>query len=221
MKGIDKDSSLDSNAEKERLSSENNEKFSIPENISGKKIDEDSERLTAIYSRFNLNENQRGEVVELLKEQLENSVASLKDEVKQDSRDTKKDFLTFFGLFASFVTFLSIEVQLFKTNDNIFELLGVTSISFAFVMFFALILNEISKGGSELKDLKKPSYLLNILFLVAGVLCLFYGGCKDTSKLKYLENKSKSDSIQIQQLQKDQIKSKQEILKLDTLFKGR
>lgn len=169
-------------------------------------VDQDVNNQNALATSFQLNDKLKAEIKALLKEDLNSSVTNLIIDVKKEGQEVKKDFLTIFGLFASFVTFLSIEVQVFKNKDNIFELLGISSISLAFVMFFALIINDIAKDKSQWSDFKKPTYIMNLIFIIIGVLFLFGGGCSATSKVNALEKKVISDSLRIVSL-KQQLSS--------------
>jgi len=113
----------------------------------------------------------------------------------------KKDFLAFFGLFASFMAFLSIEIQIFKSRDDWRELLGVTSLTVAFIGYFALLLMSVmqtDKSLVSLNDIKKVSFnwqktwpfLFTLLFAITGVILLTYSGTTTTKKaLELLEKK--------------------------------
>jgi hypothetical protein len=142
----------------------------------GKLSEEQEEQIRALLPALLINQKlskeQEEQVRTVLKIDLEEAVDGLKKEVKKEGQEVKKDFLTFFGLFASFVTFLSIEVQVFKNKQTVFELLGITSISLSFIMFFALVINDIAKDKSEWKDFCKPTYVLNIIFAVIGIIFL-------------------------------------------------
>lgn len=160
--------------------------------------DEQSEKYVNPKSKFK-EEKQQQEVKEFFKEDFEKSIEDLRTELKTESQDAKKEFLTFFGLFASFMTFLSIEVQIFKTNNNINEILGISILILSFLMFFAIILNDISKDVDDFKVFKKPVYLLTLIFLLVGCGLLYNGSSvnsknKDLLKQK-LENIKKIDSL--------------------------
>lgn len=176
------------------------------------KLDSNSENLTSILSTISLNNQQKEEVKTLLNVELENSVKIIKDDVIKEGQEIKRDFLTIFGLFASFVTFLSIEVQVFKNRDNILELIGITSISLSFVMFFALVINDISKDKSEWKDFLKPTYIINISFAILGVLALYIGGDLSQNEIKNIEKQNNINKKEI-------IKFKEDIEKLELQIK--
>lgn len=166
-------------------------------------LDKNSEYLTAMFSRFALSQEQNEQIKELLKEELKSSVSDIKRDLNKESQEIKKDFLTIFGLFASFVTFLSIEVQVFKNKDNVLELIGITSVSLAFVMFFALVINDISKDKSSWSDFKKPTYVINMGFAVIGMLFLYIGATCSINKVDNTILQVKKDSVNIVRLQKE------------------
>jgi hypothetical protein len=173
-------------------------------------LDKNSEYLTAMFSKFTLSQEQNKQIKELLKEELNSSVSEIKSDLNKEGQEIKKDFLTIFGLFASFVTFLSIEVQVFKNKDNIFELIGITSVSLAFVMFFALVINDISKDKSSWSDFLKPTYVINIFFAIIGIIFLYIGATCSINKMDETILQVKKDSIEIAKLKTEikQLKDK-------------
>lgn len=175
----------------------------MKQNPSDGGLDQNSDYLTSVLSKVALNEQQKEDVKLLLNDELKTSVSEMKIELTKETQEIKKDFLTIFGLFASFVTFLSIEVQVFKNKDNVLELIGITSISLSFVMFFALVINDISKDKNEWSDFKKPSYILNILFAVIGIISLYIGATCSISEMDKIQNQTKQDSIQIVNLKQE------------------
>jgi len=144
-----------------------------------------------LASSLKLDDKLDKHITELLQSKLNSSV-----------QDVKKDFLIIFGLFASFVTFISINVQVFKNNDNIFELIGICSISLSFIIFFAILINGIVKDNGEWKDIFKPTFILTTTFLIIGIFFLF-NGSKNREKRKEIENRITKDSIQINILKND------------------
>ena len=178
-------------------------------------IDVNSTKLSTLLSTVGLNDNMKADVKFLLQEELTAATESLKKDVKIEARDLKKDFLTIFGIFASFVTFLSIEVQVFKNTSDVFELIGICSLSLSFVMFFAIMLNEIAKDKSELKNFKTPTYLINLVFLIIGIIFILLGSSKIENRMKSLEESKRTDSIYINNLNKKVEELKFEVLKSD------
>lgn len=195
-----KSESLNSEDEGTQLSSKGGENLAI--NFR-EELDKNSEYLTAMFSKFSLSQEQNEQIKEILKEELKSSVSEIKLDLNKESQEIKKDFLTIFGLFASFVTFLSIEVQVFKNKDNVLELIGITSVSLAFVMFFALVINDISKDKSSWDDFKKPTYLINMAFAIVGMLFLYIGATCSINKVDKTILQVKKDSIKIMRLEKE------------------
>lgn len=124
----------------------------------------------------------------------------LQKDLKVESQEVKKDFLVIFGLFASFVTFISINVQVFKNNNNALELIGICSLSLSFIVFFALIINGIVKHELEWKDLKKPVYIINLLFLIIGIIFISCSEVENDGVIAKFEQNLKKDSIKIENL---------------------
>lgn len=165
--------------------------------------DDSSEQSEKLKSEIVLTEEFKSKIKELFKSDFDDSVLKQKEEIKKEGQEIKKDFLTIFGLFASFVAFLSIEVQVFKNRENVFELIGICSISLSFVMFFALIINDITKDKSEWSDFKKPTYLFNMFFLIIGIIFLSIGEITPNKRIDTLEDKIISDSTEINLLKQD------------------
>jgi mannose/fructose/N-acetylgalactosamine-specific phosphotransferase system component IIB len=184
------------------LDSDSSEKIAVNEKPT-EKLDTNSDDLTSILSSISLNNQQKEEVKTLLNNELQVSVRDIKSDVIKEGQEIKRDFLTIFGLFASFVTFLSIEVQVFKNRDNILELIGITSISLSFVMFFALVINDISKDKSEWRDFLKPTYVMNITFAILGVLALYIGGNLSKNEVENLQKQNELDKKEIIRIKKD------------------
>lgn len=195
---------------------EENKTIGIETDNSG--LDKDSSKQSALLSNLKFSKEQEEQVRNLLQGDLQTAVQGLKDEVKKEGQEIKKDFLTIFGLFASFVTFLSIEVQVFKNKDNVFELIGITSISLSFVMFFALVINDIAKDKSEWKDFQKPTYIFNAFFAVMGMIFLYIGGTSSIHRIDNIERQIKSDSTKISSQNKEIQDLQMKVETLDTLI---
>ncbi len=167
-------------------------------------IEEDDEQVS---TTLKLDDKSKVEIRELLQDDLKNAV-----------QDVKKDFLVIFGLFASFVIFISVNIQVFKNNNNTFELIGISSISLSFIVFFALIINGIAKGKTEWNDFKNPAYTIDFIFLVMGIIFLSMGNSQNTQTIQQLKEKTSADSIQINSLQVDVKKLNDKITQTDSAF---
>jgi hypothetical protein len=163
-----------SQSELNKIETSSAESFSSAPNPNPKLKDDSSDKYVNPKSKSK-EEVQQQQVKEFFQKEFEISINDLRSELKAESQDTKKEFLTFFGLFASFMTFLSIEVQILKTNDNVNEILGISILILSFLMFFAIILNDISKDVIDFQVFRKPMYVLTLIFLCVGCLLLYNG----------------------------------------------
>lgn len=165
---------LNESKQKNNIENSSPEKFASNSNSNPKLKEGSTDKYVNPQSKTK-EQRQQNEIKEFFKTEFETSINDLRLELKTESQDTKKEFLTFFGLFASFMTFLSIEVQILKTNNNISEILGISILILSFLMFFAIILNDISKDVNDFKVFIKPMYVLTFIFVLVGSLMLYDG----------------------------------------------
>ncbi len=126
------------------------------------KIEED------VKQKFAPRENQQQLVIPELQKIIDDS-----EKVKTELHDIKKDFFIIFGLFASLVTFFSIEIQILKTINDFWLLLGFSSFLISIILLFTFTLNNIVKDKNKWKDLWSPVFVLILIFLF--VSFLFFG----------------------------------------------
>jgi len=94
---------------------------------------------------------------------------------KLESRleESKKDFITILGIFASFFIFVSAEFQILRTVTDIWLLLGLSSFLLSGILLFAMVLTNIVRDKFQWKDFLNPVLILVlILFLIT---VLFFG----------------------------------------------
>jgi len=208
----------DNPLEKDPSHSKPDEELGQTERQPKDEIDKDSADLIITYlSNLKLNDQQKKEVKNLFTTELNSSVESLKSEIKKESQETKKDFLIIFGLFTSFVAFLSIEVQVFKNKDNVFEIIGISTISLSLIIFFALIITSIAKEKGEWKDFIKPAYIINFVFTIIGVVFLYFGGKSSISRIDIIEKTGVKNNTQIESLILETSKNTDSLKTLDNL----
>ena len=118
----------------------------------------------------------------------------MNENIKKEGQDVKKDFIIIFGLFASFVTFLSIEVQIFKNKENVSELIGISSMTLAFILFFAIVINDITRENNNWKVFFKPIQIFILVFLLIG-LCFLNIGREENRLHSKIEKVLKTDSL--------------------------
>ncbi|MEY2665614.1 MAG: hypothetical protein RLZZ480_719 [Candidatus Parcubacteria bacterium] len=73
------------------------------------------------------------------------------DKTKNDQRELTNNLITIFGVFASLVTFLSVEVQILKTISNPFILIGLSMLLIAIVFSLIYSIDVIVKSESKIK----------------------------------------------------------------------
>ncbi len=93
-------------------------------------------------------------------------------EAKTEAVEAKKDFLTIFGLFVSFLTFISIEIQILKSAPDIYALFGLSSLMLGGIILFVSMLANVVKKNNEW-TLKISPLICCLLFLVAAGSCFF------------------------------------------------
>jgi hypothetical protein len=95
------------------------------------------------------------------------------NELRDEVRESKKDFLVMFGIFASFVTFLSVEIQIFKTLTSFWLLIGLSSFLLAGILIFALTLGNIAKNRNEWKDFYSPTFIILYILLIFSFISFY------------------------------------------------
>ncbi len=162
-------------------------------------IDKDESAQNTLSTVSHLSKDQEEEVKKLLKKELNDATINLNENIKKEGQDVKKDFIIIFGLFASFVTFLSIEVQIFKNKEIVSELIGISSMTLAFILFFAIVINDITRENNTWKDFFKPIQIFMLVFLLIGLYFLNIGR-EENSLHSKIEKVLKTDSLLMEQI---------------------
>lgn len=89
------------------------------------------------------------------------------ERLKQDLTNERLNNITIFGIFASLVTFLSVEIQVFKNIDNFWLLIGLSAFLVSSLLLFVFSIHSIARNKLGWKDfLSTPIFWLFILFLL-------------------------------------------------------
>jgi len=89
------------------------------------------------------------------------------ERLKQDLTNERLNNITIFGIFASLVTFLSVEIQVFKNIDNFWLLIGLSAFLVSSLLLFVFSIHSIARNKLGWKDfLSTPIFWLFILFLI-------------------------------------------------------
>ncbi len=97
-----------------------------------------------------------------LKKQVEEITERIENN-KKELNDIKKDFITIFGIFAAFLTYVSVEVQILQAAHDLFVLSGLSLFFLAAMLLFAITLNNLVKDNDSWENFKRPTF------------CVFYG----------------------------------------------
>ena len=90
------------------------------------------------------------------------------DELHNKIDDYKKELITILGIFASFITFVSVEFKLFEKVVKMGDFISLSVLLVALMMFFVITLKSVIKDDNLFY--KKPLfYLAVILFLISTI----------------------------------------------------
>ncbi len=89
------------------------------------------------------------------------------EQLRQALTNERLNSITIFGVFASLVTFLSIEIQIFKNIDNFWLLIGLTAFLVSSMLLFVLALHSVARDKLRWSEFfSSPIFWLFLLFLV-------------------------------------------------------
>ncbi|MBU0455854.1 MAG: hypothetical protein KKA99_03660 [Gammaproteobacteria bacterium] len=127
---------------------------------------EEKEIVTPQIESANKYTSSQGDRIDKLEEVFEKRLAT-----------NTTNLITVFGIFASIVTFLSIEIQIFKNVCDPFRLLGFSLVVLASLLSFIFILHLIASFWINEKAKEYPkSILVFIALLFIGGGALFFVG---------------------------------------------
>jgi len=99
-------------------------------------------------------------------EQIDNHSIAI-ERLKQDLTNERLNNITIFGIFASLVTFLSVEIQVFKYIDNFWLLIGLSSFFVSSLLLFVFSIHSIAREKLRWRDfISTPIFFLFMLFLL-------------------------------------------------------
>jgi uncharacterized membrane-anchored protein len=97
----------------------------------------------------------------------------LKDKLEQKIEDSKLSVIETLGLFVALFTFISIDVQILKSDLNLLALAGFVLVTLGALSFFVICLNLlVTKSDDRIKTSKYRfvlAFIITILLLVCGV----------------------------------------------------
>ncbi len=106
------------------------------------------------------------------------SLIKLQKKIKTLSNE-KSSYLLFFGLFASILSFFSIELQIFKTVHSFWKLTGLSMIFLSLMLLFNVVIYHLSHlPPSEDKNKVETLYMVLGICFLAGIFFSFLGSDK-------------------------------------------
>lgn len=118
---------------------------------------------------------------------LQNEVKKLKDDfeseknkivnLKVDFEKSKYDLVTLLGVFVGLITYLGLEIQVFKTISNPLMIIGVSVFFIASILLFILSINTVIKKVEAISwnDFKNPLFVILIILFVVSIIFIIYG----------------------------------------------
>lgn len=99
------------------------------------------------------------------------------DKMQNDFEKNRFDLITLLGLFVALITYLGLEIQIFKVIQTPFLIVGISLFFISSLLLFILIINTMFKrsSGTEWKDFTNPCFLILVLLLITSILCFYFG----------------------------------------------
>ncbi len=124
---------------------------------------------------------------------LKNEIAFLNKkatELEEEIKKSKFDLVTLLGVFVGLITYLGLEIQVFKTIDNPLMIIGISMFFISSIILFILGINTIIKKYETFSwnDFKDPIYIVLGLLLIISIYFIICG-YRDYSKSQFLEYK--------------------------------
>lgn len=120
------------------------------------------------------------EVDNRISQEVERYYEKSKADIDKLIQSDKASLMTIFGLFASILTFLTIEFQFLTKVTCFYNILGFTLVLFALLISFNLALDYLAKNSSDKIILPNKWFMIFILLtLVSGVVFIWLGQCSD------------------------------------------
>ena len=112
----------------------------------------------------------------VLKQQTDSNTKDI-ERLKTELSNERFNNLTIFGIFASLVTFFSIEIQVFKNIDNFWLIIGLTSFLVSAMLLFIFCVHSIARDKITWRNfLSTPIFWIFLLFLVFSFTIFFLNG---------------------------------------------
>lgn len=95
---------------------------------------------------------------------ISNAIQPKIDELNNKIDDYKKELITILGIFASFITFVSVEFKLFEKVIKMGDFISLSILLVALMMFFVITLQSVIKEDNSFY--KKPLFYLAVSLML-------------------------------------------------------
>ncbi len=102
---------------------------------------------------------------------LRQELANTKDEIK----DSRFDLIALLSVFVGLITYLGLEIQVFKTINNPLLIIGVSIFFIASILLFILTINQVMKKVKGFKWSDFVLYIILFILLCISVAFIIYG----------------------------------------------
>jgi hypothetical protein len=117
-------------------------------------------------------------------EQLEKKVSDLEGSLNKAEDNFEKgryDLITLLGVFVGLITYLGLEIQVFKTIEAPLLVVGISIFFIASLLLFILTMNVILKklDTTTWRDFKTPLYPILIVLLLISIGLIAFASCNN------------------------------------------
>lgn len=140
----------------------------------------------------------------------------VREKVEKEVKFDKASLFTVFGIFASIVTFVSIEIQFLKTICDFWNVVGFSFIILASLLSFILILDYIGRGWRndfklEIRQFPWILMIFIILLFATGFISTNFSAkeitCKDEAIFRKYESDFLNKQLELEKVCNDKIGS--------------
>ncbi len=111
---------------------------------------------------------------EVAKEEIEKLSAKVEKDLNIISKSLRADFMIIFGLFASVITFLTVEIKLFQITTRFSMLVGTSLFILGAMLLFAFTLRSIIEDRSLKQVIKSPLLIIIGVVLLGSEACFYW-----------------------------------------------
>lgn len=111
---------------------------------------------------------------------LQDDVSKLENELRAAKNNFEKsrfEIITLIGVFVGLITYLGLEIQVFKSINNPLLIIGISLFFIASILLFILTIDLILKKSGEIRwsNLNNPLYIILIILLIISIFFILSG----------------------------------------------